>query len=129
MELKIINKDGNETGKIKMPSQFYTPFRKDVIHRAVEAMLKNARQPYGAFDGAGKRQSAKLSRRRNDYKGSYGHGISRVPRKILSRRGTQFFWVGATMPGTVGGRKAHAPKAGKDWSKKINILGLCTKSA
>ena len=29
-------------------------------------------------------------------------------------------WVGAFSPGTVGGRKAHPPKATKDWSLKIN---------
>ena len=29
-------------------------------------------------------------------------------------------WVGAVMPGTVGGRRAHPPKADKIWSQKIN---------
>ena len=36
------------------------------------------------------------------------------------RRGTQFMWVGALAPGTVGGRKAHPPKASKIWNLKIN---------
>ena len=39
-----------------------------------------------------------------------GKGISRVPRKIMSRRGSQFNWVGAEIPNAVGGRRAHPPK-------------------
>ena len=77
-------------------------------------------EPYGASPEAGKRSSAKLSRRRHDYRGSYGFGISRVPRKILTRRGTRMNWVGAFAPGTVGGRRAHPPKAEKIFAKNIN---------
>ena len=66
------------------------------------------------------RASGNLSRRRKKYKSSYGHGISRVPRKIMTARGSRFFWVGAVAPGTVGGRKAHAPKATKCVIKLIN---------
>ena len=40
---------------------------------------------------------------------------------MLSRRGTRFFYVGAFVPQTVGGRRAHPPKAEKEWDKKINI--------
>jgi len=38
----------------------------------------------------------------------------------MSSRGTRMNWVGAFAPGTVGGRKAHPPKASKNWTKKIN---------
>jgi large subunit ribosomal protein L4e len=100
--------------------QFDSPVRADIIKRAVTAINNNQRQPYGAYPMAGKRSSAKLSRRRNDYRGSYGHGISRVPRKILSVRGTRFNWVGAFAPGTVGGRRAHPPKIEKNLFHKIN---------
>ena len=79
-----------------------------------------ARQPYGSDPEAGKRYSAKLSRRRRNFKGAYGIGISRVPRKTVSRSGSRFNWVGALAPGTVGGRQAHPPKAEKIWVKKIN---------
>jgi len=88
--------------------------------RAVLTYQSNRRQRYGAGKEAGKRASATLSKRRRAYRGSYGLGISRVPRKILSRRGTRMNWVGAFIPGTVGGRRAHPPKAEKKWSKKIN---------
>jgi large subunit ribosomal protein L4e len=45
--------------------------------------------------------------------------MSRIPRKIMWRRGTQFSWVGATSPNTIGGRRAHPPK-GLGALKKIN---------
>ena len=120
MELSLLSKDGSNKGKMKMPLVFSEKLRKDVIKRAVEVIEANNRQPYGAKADAGMRASAKLSRRRNDYRGSYGHGISRVPRKIMSRRGTRLNWVAAVAPGTVGGRRAHPPKASKRFDQKIN---------
>lgn len=133
MELKILGKDGSEKGKIKMPALFSVQLRKDLIKRAVNTIESNMRQPYGAKTEAGLRASAKLSRKRNDYRGSYGHGISRVPRKIMSSRGTRFNWVAAVMPGVVGGRRAHPPKASKIYDKKINAkenrLAICSGMA
>ena len=38
----------------------------------------------------------------------------------MSRNGTRFFWVGAFAPNTVGGRRAHPPKAEKIQKEKIN---------
>ena len=108
-------------GRKDLPPQFSELIRPDLVKRAVEASQANARQRYGAKPGAGMRSSSEVSRRRRDYRGSYGHGISRVPRKVLTRRGTQFFWVGAFASGTVGGRRAHPPKSEKVLSKKINV--------
>ena len=119
-ELKIVSQAKEEVGKINLPQQFDEEVRPDLVKRAVEAMQSHNRQPYGADPKAGKKASAELSRRRRKYRGSYGIGISRVPRKILSRRGTRMNWVGAVAPGTVGGRRAHPPKAEKIWDKKIN---------
>ncbi len=120
MELKVLSAEKGEVGKKKLPKQFEEEIRPDLVKKAVEAIQANNRQPYGAHPEAGKRSSAELSRRRHKYRGAYGFGISRVPRKIMSRRGARLNWVGAFAPGTVGGRRAHAPKACKDWSKKIN---------
>ncbi len=120
MKLQILSISKEEIGKQDLPIQFNEEIRPDLIKRAVISIQGNKRQAYGADPMAGKRASAELSRRRHVYKTSYGHGISRVPRKILSRRGERMNWVGAFAPGTVGGRKAHPPKAGKDWTKKIN---------
>ncbi len=120
MKLKIIDQQGKEKSQAELPRQFSEPVRADLIKKAVLTVQKNNMQAYGASERAGMRHSADLSRRRRKYRGSYGHGISRVPRKILSRRGTQMYWVGAVMPGTVGGRKAHPPKPGKKLAQKIN---------
>ncbi len=120
MKATIVDKSGKHLGTMDLPEQFHEEYRPDLISRAVLAMESNQRQPYGADPRAGKRASAKLSRRRRDYKSGYGHGISRVPRKTLSGRGERMNWVGAFAPGTVKGRKAHPPKAEKDWTKKIN---------
>ncbi|MBI1970756.1 50S ribosomal protein L4 [Candidatus Woesearchaeota archaeon] len=114
MKIPIITITNSQAGTVDLPPIFQEEVRPDLIKRAVETLQANARQPYGAKPGAGMRYSAKLSRRRRDYKTSYGYGISRVPRKILSRSGTRFNWVGAVAPGTVGGRQAHPPKAQKD---------------
>jgi len=119
-EMKILNKESAEAGKIKLPKQFQEEVRPDIIKRSFEAIMSHSRQSYGADPRAGKRYSARLSKRRRKYRGSYGKGISRVPRKIITRRGLQFNWVGAFAPGTVGGRRAFPPTAEKVWSLKIN---------
>src|SRR3989338_11129595 len=120
MKLKVISPEGKEDGSVTLPTQFSEEVRSDLIKRAVLAIQSHNRQPYGASPEAGKRASAKLSRRRRNYRGSYGLGISRVPRKIFSRRGTRMNWQGAFAPGTVGGRRAHPPKAEKIWWQNIN---------
>lgn len=121
MKADVYNLEGRKIKTVDLPSQFNEEIRNDLIKRAVLTMQSNKRQRYGANPEAGKRYSAKLYKRRNRYKSSYGHGISRIPRKILTRRGRNFFWVGAFAPGTVGGRKAHPPKPGKNWKRRINI--------
>jgi len=120
MKADILSLEGNKLKSVDLPIQFSEEYRPDMIRRAIHYLWSKLRQPYGAKEGAGMRQSAKLSRRRRDYKTSYGHGISRVPRKSLWVRGTQFGWVGAEAPGTVGGRRAHAPKSYKVWEIKLN---------
>ncbi|MDD5332053.1 MAG: 50S ribosomal protein L4 [Candidatus Nanoarchaeia archaeon] len=121
MKASILDLQGKKTKEINLPKQFEEEIRPDIIKRAVLVIQANKRQPYGSDPQAGQKYVAKLSRRRRDYKGAYGHGISRAPRKILTRRGTQFFWVGAKSPHTVGGRRAHPPKVEKIWKLNINV--------
>ncbi|MFH2019824.1 MAG: 50S ribosomal protein L4 [archaeon] len=121
MKVKVKTLEGESKTEIVLPAQFEEELRPDLIKRAVLAIQSHKRQPYGSDPEAGKKYSAKLSRRRRDYKGAYGHGISRVPRKIMSHKGTRFNWQGATAPNTVGGRVAHPPKVEKIWDQKINI--------
>ena len=111
---------GTTKGTIKLPVQFEEEIRPDLIKRAVLAVQSHRYQPQGTDPEAGKKFSSKISRRRRDYKTAYGYGISRVPRKILSYRGSRFNWQGAAAPNTVGGRQSHPPKAEKVIHKKIN---------
>jgi large subunit ribosomal protein L4e len=120
MKAKICTNKGEKGKEINLPKQFSEEIRTDLIKRAVLAIQANKRQPYGGFLRAGLDYSATLSRRRRDYRGSYGKGISRVPRKVMVRRGTQFIYTGAVISGTVGGRRAHPPKSEKVWEQKIN---------
>jgi large subunit ribosomal protein L4e len=120
MKIEIRNSTNEKSGSYDLPVQFSESYHPNLIKRAVHALQSKARQRYGADPRAGKRHSSKLSKRRRKYRGCYGFGISRVNRKIHSRRGTRFHWVGTFSPQTVGGRRSHAPKAEKIWDKKIN---------
>lgn len=120
MEIPVYSPERKQEGRVQLPPQFDEPVSRELISRAVITIQLNRRQPYGTKPGAGTRVSAQVSRRRRKYRGSYGKGISRVPRKIMSHRGSQFNWRGALMPGTVKGRRAHPPKSYDDRSRKIN---------
>ncbi len=121
MKAELKGMDGKKAKDIDLPRQFDEEFRPDIIKRAVLAVQSHKIQPYGAFKRAGLGYASHLSKRRKEYKSSYGHGNSRTPRKVLTRRGLHFFYQGATVPNTVGGRRSHPPKAEKDWTEKINI--------
>ncbi len=121
MKLAIV--DGHKKiGKEKeLPVQFSEEYRPDLIKRALHALQSAGRQAYGAHPEAGMRSASSVSKRRRDYRGSYGFGISRVARKVLSRRGTRMNWQGAFTSQTVGGRRAHPPKSEKVLERKINV--------
>jgi len=120
MKLSIYDQQKKKSGEKEMPSQFFEEYRPGLIRRAVHSLQSMARQAYGAFPEAGMRHSSEVSKRRRNYRGCYGFGISRVNRKIHSRRGTRMMWVGATSPQTRGGKRSHAPKADKIFAQKIN---------
>lgn len=120
MKLNIISKENKANGNIALPAQFNEPVRADIIKKAVLAIQANSRQQYGASKEAGKRYSVRISKRRHDYRGTYGIGQSRTPRKVISYRGSRFNWVGAFAPQTVGGRRAHPAKGDKSWVQKLN---------
>src|SRR3990167_9141309 len=118
MKVDVLDLKGKKLKQIELPYQFTEPYHPNLIKRAVAVIMSKLRQVYGHKEGAGMGYSAKISRRRRNYKGAYGHGYSRVPRKTMLRRGRQFHWVGAVAPGTVGGRRAHGPNFEKDFSQK-----------
>lgn len=120
MKTELYDLEGKKIKDIELPSQFTTDYEPILVKRAL-LVIQYHQKPYGSMYGAGfVGVSGKISRRRRNYKGSYGHGISRVPRKTLWRRGTQFGWVGTEAPGTVKGRRAHPPKSEKQFELKIN---------
>ncbi len=110
MKTKIYTVEGKVGKELALPGFFNKRVREDLIQRIVEA--KKNWQPYGPSPVAGNQQSAsgQLKHHRKVWKSQYGRGMSRIPRKTMSVRGSQFNWVGATVPNTRGGRRAHPPK-------------------
>ncbi|MFB6252440.1 MAG: 50S ribosomal protein L4 [Halobellus sp.] len=103
MKATIRDLDGEDAGTLDLPEVFETVFRPDLIERAVVAAQANRKQAYGADPFAGLRTPAESF-------GS-GRGMSHDPRENGRAR---------RVPHTVGGRKAHPPKAEKDQGKDIN---------
>jgi large subunit ribosomal protein L4e len=121
MKGNILDVNGKKIKQIELPGCFSQNVRGDLIAKVLEA--KKTNQPYAPSPVAGKQNSASgiIVHRRHVWKSGYGRGISRVPRKIMLRRGTQFQQVGAEVPNTRGGRRAHPPKAvSMINTKKIN---------
>jgi large subunit ribosomal protein L4e len=121
MKAKILDINGKEKESIELPSCFSQPIREDIVAKVLEA--KKTKQPYSPSPVAGKQHSAKgkLRHLRHAWKSQYGRGISRVPRKIFSRRGSQFNWEAAESPNAKGGMRAHPPKvASMINTKRIN---------
>jgi ribosomal protein L4 len=129
MKAKVLNKTGQELREIDLPSWFSNEVREDLCQKYFEISKKA--QPYGPFEFAGKLHSASgiLKHARHQWKTTYGHGISRVPRKIMWRRGDQFYWVGASISSARGGRRVHAPKPEhfmleKKMNKKERLIAI-----
>jgi large subunit ribosomal protein L4e len=89
---------------------FESPIREDIVAKVLEA--KKKQQPYSPSPVAGKQHSAKglIKHMRHVWRSGYGRGQSRVPRKIFSRKGSQFNWEAAEVPQAKGGMRAHPPK-------------------
>ncbi len=103
MQATVRDLNGEDAGTVDLPEVFGTAYRPDLIKRAVLAAQANRKQAYGADPYAGLRTPAESF-------GS-GRGMAHVPRENGQ---------GARVPQTVGGRKAHPPKAEKDQGKGIN---------
>ncbi len=121
MKIPLLDSSGKKLKELEVPYQFEEPVRIDIIKKVFFVYQDNNRQPYGTSPMAGNKHSVYLSKRRRAYRSVYGYGISRTPRKILSRRGRRLYWVGAMAPNTVGGRRAHPPKSEKNYDKSIPI--------
>ncbi|MFL2521407.1 MAG: 50S ribosomal protein L4 [Halobacteriales archaeon] len=103
MKATLFNLKGTKEGTVDLPSTFNTPYRPDLIQKAVVASQANRKQPYGADPFAGKRTSAVSL--------GTGRGLAQVPRS--NGRGRK-------SPNTNSGRRCHPPKSTKSYSLKIN---------
>lgn len=110
MKAHFYDLNGTSKGEKNLPALFSTPIRKDLVNKAIEVLREF--QLHYLDPRAGRKHSAAgtISHKRHDWKGHYGKGMSRIPRKIMWRRGIQFNWVGAEVSGTRGGRRIHGPK-------------------
>ena len=122
MKSKIISKLGKEKGEIILPKNFTSKIRPDILAKVFEVQKLIYSQQYGSKPNAGAGYSASgiLKHKRHDWKSAYNKGISRIPRKIMSRNGASFNWVGATVSNTRGGRRPHSPTSAKNVFNKIN---------
>jgi len=108
-KIQILDINGKKT-KEMTTKLFDEPVRLDIIQKIAE--IQKEKQPYAPFFLAGNQTSASgnVLHTRHDWKSDRGKGISRVPKKRMSDKGERFTWVGAVIPGTRGGRRAHPPK-------------------
>lgn len=105
---------------MELPDQFEERVRPDIVKRAVLSIQSKNRQKYGADPEAGLRHVTRWRQRNNAYRSSKGRGQARTPRKVMHSRGMQIYGEGAVSPNTKGGRRAHPPKAEKDFDEEIN---------
>jgi len=119
MKVNVFSIEGKGAGNIELPAVFSTPFRPDIITRAVISAQKNRMQPYGINIDAGHRTSAKYMGTRKGYGHSYSYGQSRIPRLMINKGGRR---VGKAkiVPQAVGGRRAHPPKTETVRGERIN---------
>lgn len=121
MKATLFDVKGAKKSEVNLPQVFETTIREDLALKLYEVYKFMQMQPYSHDPEAGKKHSASgtISHQRHKWKGHYGKGIARVPRKAMWRRGTQFYWIGAEIASTRGGRRAHGPMLWKA-QKKIN---------
>ena len=118
MKTQILDTTGKKIKEIET-RLFEEPIREDIIFKVIES--EKLRQPYSPRYRAGMNRSASGNVRhaKGVWKSMIGRGLSRVPKKVFWRRGTQFSWAAAIVPSVKGGRRAHGPKGSVNL-KKIN---------
>ncbi|MHA1556463.1 MAG: 50S ribosomal protein L4 [Candidatus Heimdallarchaeota archaeon] len=110
MKTKIYGAIGlAKKARVELPDVFETPYRPDLIKRAVLAVQSTKRQPKGTKYHAGWTVASSWGT---------GRGAARTPRSHGSR--THSASRGALVNYTVGGRVAHPPKPEKKIVENIN---------
>lgn len=119
MKAQVFDATGSRAGETELPALFSTPYRPDVIRRAVLVQQSNARQRYGSDPLAGKRTSAHYHGSRHYRFTMMNKEMSRIPR--IHGKGAGMYSMRARFaPHAVKGRRAHPPKAEKIWARNVN---------
>ncbi|MCA9458913.1 MAG: 50S ribosomal protein L4 [Nanoarchaeota archaeon] len=118
MKVAVIDKTGKKVSDFEI--KLSEDVRDDIFKKAVISESSMFKQRTGSDPQAGKKQVINVSKRRRKLRTTYGRGGSRTPRKVMWGRGTQFRFVGAWASNTVGGRRAHPPRAEKVIYKDMN---------
>lgn len=96
---------GGVAGTVDVPAAFETPYRPDIIKKAVLAAAANGRQPYGPAKESGMR-----------------HAVSTRGKGTGSARNQRIHGLGKAgeSPNNVSGRRAHPPVPERKWEQKVN---------
>src|SRR3972149_2207998 len=121
MKVQTLTTSGSKENEIELPRVFSTPFRKDLIQKAVVYLSSHKFQKQGRHPTAGMDVVA----RSNDP--PTGHGSARIARLRGGGGGRQ--GQGGGVASTRGGRQAHPPTSEKVIFKKENKLALCSAIA
>ena len=97
--------NGGVAGTVEVPEAFATPYRPDIIKKAVLAAAANGRQPYGPGERSGMR-----------------HAVSFRGKGTGSARNQRIHGLGKAgeSPNNVSGRRAHPPLPERIWAQKVN---------
>ncbi len=113
MKIHVLNNLGKTEKEIDSKA-FDSETREDIVQKVAEIEKMN-RMPEWApyiYSGMDTSASGNVKHNRHVWKSDRGKGMARIPKKKMSRTGERFHWVGAVIPGTKGGRRAHPPKLG-----------------
>jgi len=105
MSIPVYTIENEKSGEVPLPEIFKTPYRPDIIKKAVIHQQSNSFQAQGRDPMAGKRTTAVSQ--------GTGHGMARVPRLKGSSRAA----FGVSI---VGGHQAFPPQSEKVIKKGIN---------
>ncbi len=117
MNIPVYTLKGAEKGKVSVAGRLAGPVREDLIRRAVNSERASMRQPYGTDPEAGMRSSATYKGRRGVRHAMMNREMARMKRITSTRT---LYMRARIVPQAVKGRRAHPPKAEKNWERKMN---------
>ena len=121
MKADVHGLDGKKLGTIELPKVFTTPYRPDLITRAVLAYQSARRQAYGTDPKSGMRSSAHYHGFRRIAPDSVmmNKEMARMPR-IHGDSPSHLHMTARIVSGAVKGRTVHGPRADRVWLQKLN---------